>query len=157
MSDLTHTPTLVQVARWLQEAAGIKFHGGNDAISLRDSSGREVLSLRSALDGQAVALMAAVSPLPLDARLAALVQMHLLRLCADPHALDGMRVALSGDGQRVVLLDPALQVQNAQALIERCELAVEMAKALGAEMDVLAAEPSLSAVQVREAVHALWP
>lgn len=157
MSDFTHPPTLAQVARWLQEAAGMNLQSVDDAITLRDPTGREVLSLRAASGGQAVALVAAVSPLPADARLAALVQMHLLRLCADPHPLHGMRVALTGDGQRVVLLDPALQVQSAQALIERCELAIEMAKALGAEMDVLASEPSLSPFQVREAVHALWP
>jgi len=157
MSHLVHTPTLAQVASWLKESAGMKLQGDNDTITWRDGTGREVISLRSAAGGQAVALVTPVCLVPSDARLAALVQMHLLRLCADPHALHGMRVALSGDGQRVLLLDPELQVDDLQALIARMELAMEMGQALGAEIELLTAEPSLSSFQVRDAAQALWP
>jgi hypothetical protein len=157
MSDLIQTPTLAQVARWLQEFAGLNVQGSEDAITLRDPSGHDVLSLRSAAGGQAVALMANVARVPDEARLAAVLQMHLLRLCADPQDLHGMRVALTGDGQRVVLLDPALQALDGPALIARCELAMEMAQALGAEIDVLAQDPSLSPLQVRDAMPIMWP
>jgi hypothetical protein len=144
------------VALWLQETAGLQVQGSQDAIKLRDASGQAVLTLRSAAGGQAVALMAHVASLPKEARLAAVLQMHLLRLCADPQDLHGMRVALTGDGQRVVLLDPVLQVQDGPALLARIELAMEMAQALGAEIDKLAREPSLLPVKGRDDPHAMW-
>ena len=157
MSDLLQTPTLKQVAIWLQESAGIQVNGDKDSITLKNASGDEALTLRSAMNGHAVSLMASVASLPLDTSLAAVIQVHLLRLCADPHALHGMRVALTADERGVVLLDPTLQVQDAQAMLERFALALEMSEALGAEIKLLVAEPSMSAGQMREATHALWP
>lgn len=165
MPDDAQTLTLTQVATWLRESAGWPVQGQQGAVVLRDADGHPALTLRENPHAPSVALTVRVTSLPGDERLAALLQWHLLRLCADPHDLHGMRLALSADATQVLLLDPHLQVANAQALLDRCELALEMASALGADIDALAADPAAARDPVRpdalarpgDAAHILLP